>query len=657
MNYSIRTTILVSLIVITILTVVVLTTSNILLSRSKISEIETGKAGIALQAVKAAIMAQSRSAQSIAQTIASDQTLMALLAEGNNEALAERLVPVRDDLKEKLDVGPILLTDTKGNVILRVPQPEQFGDNIRDTRSDIMKVNAEKRPQYGLFRDKLSGLGIRGIVPAYFEGEHIGAVDVGLIFSEAFGEQLFADLKERIGVELVLFTLNANDGVSVVASTRNQNNTSIPDVRKSLRGEELRFDTQIDGSRHIVLLQPITDVVGNTVAVLEIGVDMSLSTNAMNLSIIISLCLALFMVFIAIIVGIFMTRPALKALNRVGQAVESVSSGDTNVQIVDAGRKDEIGVVARSIEVFRDRAKAVAELQEKREQEIAEAEHRSKTQDVADQFEASVGNIIRQVSDAAQGLKRLAQSMSELAQTTTDKASAVSSISVEATSNVNAAASATEQMSASVEEIRRQAGESAEKAAHAASEADSTLSQVKAQTEAAQKVGSIIGLIQDVAEQTNLLALNATIEAARAGDAGKGFAVVASEVKELASQTAKATDEISEQIEAMQNATETSANSIGSVTGSIKELNDIAAQIASAVSQQGAATSEISSNIQSAAQGTSEVSENISSVSGAAEDTASVSSEVLSASGELSTQADLLHAEVEKFLQTIRSAA
>ncbi|ALK10919.1 methyl-accepting chemotaxis protein [Blastochloris viridis] len=345
-----------------------------------------------------------------------------------------------------------------------------------------------------------------------------------------------------------------------------------------------------------------------------------------------------------------------RPIRRIAGVLDQLAEGDKTVDIPFTTRGDEVGDTARAAQVFKDNLIRMDQMTaEQREAEArAEAEKRAAMHQLAVSFEGAVGGIIEAVSSAASQLQGAAQTMSAAADQTNRQSTAVASASEEASSNVQTVASAAEELSASVSEIGRRVNESARIAAEAAKDADETASKVGRLSQAAQKIGDIVGLISTIAGQTNLLALNATIEAARAGDAGRGFAVVASEVKSLADQTAKATAEISAQIEEIQSSTADSAHAIGQITEIIRRMNEIATTIASAVEEQGAATTEIARNVQQASAGTAEVSSNIVGVTRAAADSSAASTQVLAAAGDLAIQSGVLKAEVGKFLATVR---
>lgn len=339
-------------------------------------------------------------------------------------------------------------------------------------------------------------------------------------------------------------------------------------------------------------------------------------------------------------------------------AMTKLADGALDTEVPSLSNKDEIGAMAKAVQVFKDNAIRVKALEE--EQKAAEAraaeEKRAAMNALADGFEAKVGGVVTDVSTQASRMQESATQMTATAEETSRQATAVAAASEQASTNVQTVAAATEELSSSISEISRQVTESARMSSKAVDDVGRTSQTVEALANAAQKIGNVVQLISEIASQTNLLALNATIEAARAGEAGKGFAVVASEVKSLASQTARATDEISSQINEIQTATGQSVEAMRSIGETISSMNSIASTIASAVEEQGAATQEIARNVQQAAAGTSEVSSNISGVTRAAEDTGTAASMVQKAAADLGSQAKDLRAAVEQFLSQVRSA-
>lgn len=368
--------------------------------------------------------------------------------------------------------------------------------------------------------------------------------------------------------------------------------------------------------------------------------------------------LALLVTAIVGVVGFVIAMRAAKPISKITEATQAIADGNLELQVPHQDLQDEVGALARTVEVFK--ASAVEKLEMEKQQAEADAkaieDQKRDRLEMADRFENAVGSIVLTVSGAATELTQAAESLSISSENTNSQAVSVAAASEEATTNVETVATAAEEMSASIQEIGRQLEESSAKANSAEVEASQTVETVMDLSNAAEKIGEVISIIQGIAEQTNLLALNATIEAARAGEAGKGFAVVASEVKTLAEQTASATTEISDQVNAIQSATSGSAEAISSVTQSIIELNEISSSIASAVAEQSIATKEIASSVQEAATGTQDVSRNISGVTASASDSSASASQVLSSAQDLSKQSEMLRQEVDTFLQGVRSA-
>jgi methyl-accepting chemotaxis protein len=339
-------------------------------------------------------------------------------------------------------------------------------------------------------------------------------------------------------------------------------------------------------------------------------------------------------------------------------AMGALAEGKLETEIPARDNKDEIGDMAKAVQVFKDNAIAVKRMEQETKAAAiqAEADKKAAMRKLADDFQSAVGGVVQGVSSAASEMQGSAQSLSSTADQTNRQAQAVSAATEEASSNVQTVAAASEELAASVNEISRQVTTSAQIAQKAVNEAQATDAKVQSLAAAATQIGDVVRLIADIASRTNLLALNATIEAARAGDAGKGFAVVASEVKTLATQTAKATEEIGAKVAEMQSATSESVGAIRGIGATIGEIAGIAASIASAVEEQGAATREIARNVQQAARGTQEVSNNIGGVTQASAETGSAATQMLGAAGELSKQAETLRREVDGFLANVRAA-
>ncbi|MCP1611410.1 methyl-accepting chemotaxis protein [Azospirillum lipoferum] len=481
-------------------------------------------------------------------------------------------------------------------------------------------------------------------------------------------EQRLAIIETRIGVSLAGLSANAQglpERLAAVATKQAELLTGFGTGDTSLvtlRQKELAIEgyfTQLLESNHA-----LTTTLAKSIATLVEGqkssiAEASAATGRMlDNSRMTQIAVAGVSILVSIlVVWLYIGRIVIRRMMTLKTGMGRIAAGDLDAEIALNGQ-DEIAEMGAALLVFRDTAREVetARTAAEAERQRAAGERRQTMLSLADQFENGVKTVVETVSAAATQMHQTAAGMVATADDTSRRAGNAAEAAETASVNVDGAASAAHELSQSISEIARQVTESATIAAKAASEADRTDSTMRDLNEAASRIGAVLDLISDIAGQTNLLALNATIEAARAGEAGKGFAVVAQEVKQLASQTAKATDQIAGQIGAMQQATGEAVNAIRSIGQTIARLNDIAASIAAAVEEQGAATSEIARNVQQAAGGTAQASQNIGQVRTAAGQTGQSAQEVLSVAQEVSTQTGRLQQQIDRFLSQVRSA-
>jgi len=536
---------------------------------------------------------------------------------------------------------------------LRVHQPAKFGDDLSSFRKTVVAANQARKPIVGL-EGGVAGLGIRGVVPVALAGKHLGSVEFGL----SFGQPFFDEFKRTRGVD-VAFHLSANSDFKLFGGTLDGRSFfDSTDYGRARDGGFIVHHGKLGTTPVAALLAPIKDFSGNPIGAVEIVRDNSEYVTSLDRARQLAISMALFGISIAAAAGLLIARGISRPILAITAAMRDLAHGKLEFELPVDQRQDEVGEMARAVAVFKDNAVRMQRMQAEQAEAKAhsEQEKRHAFAALADSFEASVRGVVERVSSAATEMQATAQSMSAIVEQSRQQTLTVSTASAQASDNVQTVAAAAEELSSSMDEIGRRLTHASTVVGKAANDGQQSNNRVQSLAAAAQKIGEVVSLINQIASQTNLLALNATIEAARAGEAGRGFAVVASEVKTLATQTAKATEEIRGQIAAVQSETTAAVEGIQSICTTIQQVDEISAAIAAAVEQQGSATQEIARNVQQAAARTGEVSRNVSGVTTGIGATGDAAQEVLASAGELAEQSSKLRSEVDRFLAHIRAA-
>ncbi|KZL21167.1 Methyl-accepting chemotaxis protein McpB [Pseudovibrio axinellae] len=602
-----------------------------------------------------------------------------LTGAGNKTLYSWRHAVVHPDFVASVNGGgyaDIIITDANGLVIYSATKSDEFLENVKDGELAGSLLSAEfakasKAAEGEVFYSEIAQYEPDGNSPALL----ISAP----VFVEDFTESVFKGVVTvRLDSSFFDGVLQSRENMGETGQTylaridgtilSNQVLSDVPTalvkkddpevVQKVVADLRANTETNVGFAEvhdQFVLALPLGFEKLPSVIVAKTNVSEALSVvYALAKEIIIS---GLLVLAVVAAVGIFMARSLSTPLNRLSFNLKQIADGNLDVAIVAAQRKDEIGDIGRAVQSFQAGLIRAKELDAKQEQEQKEQEERVKRVDALNErFDVGVRDVLTTVTDAGGNLETTAKSMASISEQTNSEAQTVSSASEQSLMNLQAVAGAAEELSATVGEIDREVRRSADVSKQAAEKAEAAEVSVNGLLEAAQRIGEVVSLINDIADQTNLLALNATIEAARAGEAGKGFAVVASEVKGLANQTGQATGEISVQIQSVQAETEKAVAAIKEISSVIANVNEAATAIAGAVQEQAVTATDISSNIQQVSSGSSEVAQSITRVSMIASDAGHEAENVLGAANQLTHQSEVLRSMVEEYLENIRTA-
>src|SRR6202048_218365 len=603
--------------------------------------------------VIAALDYEGRAALAVSAVIATLPPVAEAIANGDRDGLMALLQGSLTALKPQ-GMPLISFHTPPATAFFRVHAPKIFGEDISARRRTVVESNQTGKPIVGVEPGRDS-LGIFAMTPIMRNGKSLGVADIGV----SFGKEFVDSAKRRYGVDLAVYRFDGKAFASIASTLGDSSAATQDELKGVFDGGALRRDATLNGHPAALYLGQIKNYAGQPVAVIELVKDTTeyeaaAASSQRNL-ILGTIAILAGAVLLAFLLGRGLSRP-LAAITAV---MNRLSSGDTDVTIPGGDRKDELGTMALAVDVFRRNMIEAGTMREAQEaaKHQSELEKKALQRQMADRFEADVKSVVGAVANATADMRRVADEITASVNGTSERTTAAAAASEEASASVATVAAATEELASSVAEIGRQVTHSSGVADNAVVKAGQTTEMVGGLANAAEKIGDVLRLIGAIASQTNLLALNATTRAARAGDAGRGFAVVASEVKDLASQTAKATEEIAGQVTAIQSATGDCVAAIGGISDTIREISGIATTIAAAVEEQGSATREIARSVQQAAAGTKEVSHNVTGASEAADQSRALADNVLVASGELSQHATALLESVDTFLAGLRDAA
>ncbi len=596
--------------------------------------------------------AEAQRALSMARAVANTEAAAAALAARDREALTGLYLAGFDDLRSFDHVTQFQFHLPPAVSFLRLHRPDQFGDDLSGFRHTIVQANGEGRSMHGLEVGRY-GLGMRGVSPVVHDGEQVGTVEFGLSFGQPFFDQFTADSQA-----LAAFHIHRDGGFERFAGTFPEGTgVDAGTLESGMRAPATDLRQDFGGVDYATVYFPIHDYSGQAIGTGVIALDRSAADAAMMAEL--GSMLAGMLACAVIVAGVVIVtyRGLGRPLRQIAEAMRRLSANQSDVDVPHQKRPDAIGDMAQALLVFKENLIRTEDLRkaalESQERQTAKAD---RIQALAAAFETRTREDLSLIARAATSMRETAGSLAATAERTSLQANSVASAADQASGNVDAVATAADQLGSSIRDISDRVRQQSDKADQAGKATDHSRERVQALAGKVQDIGEIVGLITAIAEQTNLLALNATIEAARAGEAGKGFAVVASEVKSLASQTAKATEEIVNQIGAVRHETTATVDGIESIAAEISSVSQIAAGIAAAIDEQNAATQEIVRNSGDAAGGTREVTADIAVVTEAAGDTGVAATDVSTCASQLAGRAEAIGGVVRQFLDDVQAA-
>jgi methyl-accepting chemotaxis protein len=602
-------------------------------------------------AFAAAIATASDTGAGMAWLVAGVPDVQQAFAAGDRDRLGGMFSPGFETLKAKVGVDQFQFHAPPATSFLRVHIPAKFGDDLSSFRHTVVEANRTRQPAIGL-ESGVGGLGVRGVVPVTQDGRHLGTVEFGMSVGKPFVDAF----KRRFGVDVAIHLRDPkSDGLKVLATTSPVPFLGAAELTQALGGQRIIRQGELSGQPVAALAGPVMDYSGKPVAVVEIILD-ARDYEAQYDS---ARKTALIVAFASLTIGLgaawLLARGISAPLVGITRVMHSLADGNLAVAVSATTRTDEVGEMARAVEVFKqnaidkqrmeEEARLLREHEERAraERDEASSQHAIGVQskvEAVDQATAGIRTTARVMSQRSEQSGSLSIEMGDAARITSERAAMVSE--------------ATQQLSLAVDEIARQVSYSHEITRKAVIGITGTAGQMEGLSKSVKSIGDVVMLINDIAAQTNLLALNATIEAARAGEAGKGFAVVAGEVKTLASQTARATDDIARQVAEIQQSAMEMANSISDVVSIIQALDGVSSTIAGAVQQQDASTREIADNVEQVSHQADVVASSVSQMARSSAQTCAGTIRVIWSAKSLAETVDSLTGETESFIARMR---